>query len=734
LLDAYGQTTTQTFDVNGRLQNIRDPLGYHTAHTYDAVGNLVNTQQGATDSGSPIATTAYTYDQDNRPTAITDPSQLVTSYTYDPVGQLLQRKSPDTGITTQTFDADGNVSSKTDARGVVTQYSYDALNRITAVTYPAHPALNVTYTYDQAAPISACTANFNIGHLTSMTDASGTTSWCYTNQGDFHYVSQVINNTVYLHGYDYSLARRLRWLMYPSGFELLYGRDGDGRVTTIQYLQQPSPFGSYSDSTLSPLITSVSYLPFGPVTGYSYATGGQSVTRTYDANYRLTDLVSTGLTLHFLLDAKGRIQAEGNSPGANPATETYSYDPLNRLVGFSDTDSSESVGYGYNPSGDLISKSFGDAIGLYTYNPGTHQLQSGASGISTVDADGNTISMGDPNAAQISLSYDDRNRLTTVTSGGNTIANYQYNGEGQRVWRTITEPLVWWAATVYDPAGSGNLYGEYFTQNYREYVYLDGIPVASATDAGEEAPLINYLYADQLGTLRAVVAPTGTSPSYTWPWLDNAFGDQSMQGPGAFYLRFPGQYYDVETGLIFNNNRNYDPTTGRYLQSDPIGLAGGINTYAYVGGDPLMRIDPYGLFWMPGDPLPQGLVDGVAGFGDGISLGLTAYIRQQGNFDAVDHCDSLYKGAQTAGYVYDAGLLGAGGAAAAPYVAANAPNLLRAGALAASIYTADPADSEAVWGPITDVVEQLQAYEEAAQGSSEAAEAAAGAQQQLPPH
>jgi RHS repeat-associated protein len=67
--------------------------------------------------------------------------------------------------------------------------------------------------------------------------------------------------------------------------------------------------------------------------------------------------------------------------------------------------------------------------------------------------------------------------------------------------------------------------------------------------------------------VRAVVSSTGTA-GYTWPWLDNAFGEQSMQGPGAFYLRFPGQYYDVETGLSFNNNRNYDPTTGRYLQSD----------------------------------------------------------------------------------------------------------------------------------------------------------------------
>ncbi len=110
---------------------------------------------------------------------------------------------------------------------------------------------------------------------------------------------------------------------------------------------------------------------------------------------------------------------------------------------------------------------------------------------------------------------------------------------------------------------------------------------------------VYYIHSDQLNTPRLI---TDANNNPVWQWENaEAFGanlpneNPSNQGAFTFNPRFPGQYFDQETGLRYNYFRNYDPSTGRYLESDPIGLLAGVNTYAYVGGNPVSRIDPLGL-------------------------------------------------------------------------------------------------------------------------------------------
>lgn len=137
--------------------------------------------------------------------------------------------------------------------------------------------------------------------------------------------------------------------------------------------------------------------------------------------------------------------------------------------------------------------------------------------------------------------------------------------------------------------------------------------VAVAAAAGQAY----YVYSDQVNTVREITNAAGT---VVWR-ADNSepFGvnvpNENPSGLGQFTYnpRFPGQYYDRETGLHYNYYRDYDPSTGRYVESDPIGLGGGINTYSYVCDNPITRIDPAGLDWLSPDGQPIGSGCGDAG-------------------------------------------------------------------------------------------------------------------------
>jgi RHS repeat-associated protein len=129
-------------------------------------------------------------------------------------------------------------------------------------------------------------------------------------------------------------------------------------------------------------------------------------------------------------------------------------------------------------------------------------------------------------------------------------------------------------------------------------VWLGDEPVAVFMPNGTNPPNVFYIHNDHLGAPRAIV---NTAGQLRWRWLAEPFGTTAPEtnpaalGAFTFNLRMPGQYADSETGLFYNYFRDYDAGTGRYVQSDPIGLAGGINTYSYVESDPTGSADPDGL-------------------------------------------------------------------------------------------------------------------------------------------
>ncbi len=313
---------------------------------------------------------------------------------------------------------------------------------------------------------------------------------------------------------------------------------------------------------------------------------GLTETRSYDQDYRLTSLTVPN-TLSWTLGYNADDDITGltdNLVGSN--SQTLGYDNLNRL----DTGGGAygSLSYGYDANGNRNTETLNGTNTTFTIASSSNQLVSLSGGINinySYDADGNLIGDGTH-----TYTYDNTNRLASVVTSSGT-DTYQYNALGQRVEKTVGSTTT---VYVYDEAG--HLLGEYSPSGtlIAEHIWLNNRPIGVITPTG-----LYYVHTDQLNTPRYI---TNSSKQLVWEWQSDPFGtsapNQNPSGLGTFVynFRFPGQYYDAETGKNYNYFWDYDPTVGRYIESDPIGLGGGINTYAYAFNQPTNWIDLLGLY------------------------------------------------------------------------------------------------------------------------------------------
>ncbi|MBS0556064.1 MAG: RHS repeat protein [Proteobacteria bacterium] len=612
--DAQVRDTKFSYDGNGNRTDQTDPLGVKSHWDFDGINRLkdqIGDYQG-TDASTANSETSYAYDTRDNITSVTDPDGQppgtvpATSYTFDGLNDLKLLQSPDTGTTmygTSTqpgYDAAGNRLMQTDNRGIVWTMAYDALNRLTGTTYPT-TSLNVAYRYDSYLSNPCAATSYPVGRLTGMTDASGSTQYCYDLRGNITEKIQVAHGYRFDTRYSYNLADRLMSVTYPSGAVASYTRDADGRIQTVSV----TPPGG----TVTSILTSLTWQPFGPSITYTFAQGSQTLTKMFDQNYWMTDVTGSALTLHFCRDAQSNITsiAAASPACSNTPTEQYKYDNLYRLIHVQDGTGSNLQDFTYNLTGDRQTKTLDPSpTQTYTYTPNTHRLDGVGANARMLDPNGNTKET--TGSATLDFTFDDRNRMTAISRNSTPITSYDYNAKGERVYKTTTYPAS--DTRWFDFAESGMLLGEYTATAAQEYVWADGTPVAILAIAGAapapadqifangfEAPpvtTVDYVHTDQLDSPRIVTSTTGAS-QWNWPWQTNPFGETAPTGTLALNLRFPGQYLDAETGLNYNYFRDYEPGTGRYVESDPIGLGAGLGTYTYVFNAALRWKDNNGL-------------------------------------------------------------------------------------------------------------------------------------------
>ena len=464
------------------------------------------------------------------------------------------------------------------ARGIMEAYGYDVLERRVSVTYPnTHPGKdeNVTLSYDGCA--------FGKGMLCKVEDESGTTEYSYDAFGNVTSQKHTELGVAYTASYAWDREDRISRLTLPSGRVVDYSRDSIRRIQGIE---------ATVNGTKQSIVSNISYRADNLMLGCTYG-NGLTDSRGYDLQGGLTSqsLKSADSTIDqrsYGYDVKSNI----TSMSVNGQSRSYSYDALDRLTSESYQPDDDSTSYGYDLNHNRTAR---------TEQPGPRESYGyldGSNRLLRTSAVDQQESLPVPRPDE-NYEYNDAGRLWRYHEGGKLVTEYIYNAMGQRTRKALYDEEGNVTGTTIYHWSMGMLVEETTATGEltRSYIIGTGLMPVAQVDArqaaqGDTTESISYLYADHLQTPRLATSATG---SVVWRWDGDGFGDVAATGSAEINIRFPGQYHDAESGLHYNHHRYYDPTTGRYLRSDPIGLEGGVNTYGYVHQNPIRYYDPAGL-------------------------------------------------------------------------------------------------------------------------------------------
>jgi RHS repeat-associated protein len=620
------------YDKTGNQVRVTDPRSQSWASGFDALNRLVS----QTDPES--ATVTLTRNGTDDVTTYKDPRNLSTTYVRNGFGDVIREASPDAGTTDFVYDQRGLVAQKTKPGGEVETFAYDAAGRLIGRAFSGGAAGDMTFTWDGVAG-----GNKGKGRITRVDDRAGYSAFQYDARGNVLSEARTIAGTTYTVSYAYDLADRLTQITYPSGRIVTYGRDAMGRVTSVASRAS-------AGANLVTLASNISWLPmagteaalsppsfpdlaFGlaarnssPVTdglGMNAGTAAQ-VNPLPGTEVLTSDIVQSlsygngfGLFKNFtqdnapyqaLVEGGGSTALNrglGSSDGVNVTqmwdalepseTQDFTYSNAGRLA-------SASGAYGtrawtYDGVGNRLTESKDGVAASWTYPTTSNRLASVTQGSATLrsfayDTDGTVAS--DTRGADV-FAYMIRREsgLGSVKKNGVEQASYVNDAYGRLRIRTVAAGATPLGTTHVAWDVFGHVLSETLTGTgvQREYVWLGDMPLA-VFDATSGTSRTYYVHVDHLDR---PVMMTNASKTVVWKASYEPFGAvREITGAAALDLRFPGQWFQLESGLAYNWNRHYDPTLGRYIQPDPLGFVDGPSIYGYAGQSPLMRVDPTG--------------------------------------------------------------------------------------------------------------------------------------------